>query len=251
MDSAEPSETASNGRTIGTSGTVSVIIPSLNEALRIGDAVQSAWSAGAAEVIVVDGDSCDETVEMARRNQAQVLYSSRGRGPQLQAGALAAHGSILLFLHADLRLPRNAIDQIQRAVKQDRIVCGAFRQNIDAPGFRFRLLEFGNLLRARWLQLPYGDQGLFVRRDAFIAVGGFPSIPLMEDVALMRKLKRHHRPRVLPGPVTVDPRRWRKHGVIRQTVRNQLLLWSYLGGIPPERLIDWYPPHRESPAAAD
>ena len=123
---------------------------------------------------------------------------------------------------------------------------GAFSQRIDAGGLAFRLLEWGNARRARWLGLPYGDQAIFVRREAFFAAGGFPDVPLMEDVLLMQRLRRRAWPLLLPGPVHVSARRWQRHGVVRQTIRNWALLAAFASGISPERLARYYRRHDES-----
>lgn len=223
---------------------VSVIIPAINEQRSIGAAVESAQVAGADEVVVVDGGSQDGTGLVAQRLGATVVDSEPGRGRQLNAGARRASGEILLFLHADNRLDRGAIDQI-RQTPHDARVLGAFRQRIDAGGIAFRVLEWGNALRARWLGLPYGDQGIFVQASLFWDLGGFPEVDLMEDVAFMRLCRRTQWPALLAGPLHVSPRRWRKHGIIRQTLRNWTLLTAYRIGVPPNQLARYYRRHPE------
>ena len=220
--------------------TISVIIPALNEEVAIGQAIEGAWQAGAEEVIVVDGGSGDQTVRRAEARKAKVVCSEPGRGQQQNLGASVASGDVYLFLHADNSLSVDALDQVRAILADPRVVTGGFRQRIDAPGIRYRVLEFGNELRAKLLRLPYGDQGIFVRRETFDEVGGFPNIPLMEDVGLLRRLRKFRRPAILPGPVIVNPRRWQRHGIFRQTLRNWTLLAAYFAGVAPERLAGYY-----------
>lgn len=220
---------------------VSVVIPTLNEAPRIAESIRRAWVAGANEVIVCDGGSRDDTAEIAQQQSCRFVETAQGRAVQQNAGARLATGDVLLFLHADNWLEAGAIDQVRRLLAGRKCICGAFEQRIDAPGRVFRWLERGDALRMRFFGLAYGDQGIFVRREAFDAVGRFPEIPLMEDVRLMRKLRRRGRPVLLPGPIHVSPRRWQEHGVLRQTLRNWSLLLAEKCGVPPQRLARHYP----------
>jgi rSAM/selenodomain-associated transferase 2 len=222
---------------------LSVIIPALNEAACIGRAVESAWEVGASEVLVADGGSSDGTPQIAASGQAVVISAARGRGVQQNAAAKAATGDVLLFLHADNYLARGIAAQIEGSLNSSRRLHGAFRQQIGARGWAYRLLERGNAERIRWLGLPYGDQAIFVRREAFIDAGGFPEAPLMEDVLLMQRLRRQSWPLLLPGPVHVSPRRWEQHGFVRQTLRNWALLAAFSAGVPPERLAQHYRRH--------
>jgi rSAM/selenodomain-associated transferase 2 len=219
---------------------VSVIIPAWNEEERIAVAIDRAWTAGADEVIVAEAGSDDSTRAITASCRCQLVGSPRGRAAQQNAGAAAATGNVLLFLHADTWLPPGAIDQIRSAIRDPRIVFGAFEQRIEAPGWRYRLLERGNTLRAKRFRLPYGDQGIFVRRSTFLATDGFPHVRLMEDVLLMRRLARHGRPAILPGPLMVSPRRWEKHGIARQTARNWFLLAAHSFGASPDWLARYY-----------
>lgn len=228
---------------------ISIIIPSLNEAERIADAVERAWAVRPLEVLVVDGGSHDGTADLAQRAGAKVLNSPRGRALQQNRGAAIASGEVLLFLHADTWLAENGCRQIQLAVEEQSAVCGAFRQVIEAEGWPYRLLERGNAGRARRLGLPYGDQGLFVRRETFDMLGGFPEVSLMEDWLLMRRLRRISWPVLLPGPLYVSARRWQRHGVVRQTLRNWALVAGALAGVSPNRLAQFYAPHGEPPHA--
>ena len=222
---------------------VSVVMPSVNEAATIGQAIQRAWLAGASQVVVSDGGSVDNTGEIANQHDCTVVTSPRGRGIQLNVGAEQACGDVLLFMHADNWLVVGAIDQIRSAMQNPRVQCGAFRQRIESNGFAYRLLELGNGLRARIRGVPFGDQGIFVRRRLFFDVGGFANVAIMEDVLLMQRLRCRTRPILLNGPIHVSPRRWQQNGVAAQTLRNWLLQVGLGLGIAPNELARFYPNH--------
>jgi len=222
---------------------LSIVIPTLNESVAIQQSLQRALALRPHDVIVADGQSEDGTENLARFFGANVVTCERGRGRQLNAGARLATGDVLLFLHADCWLEAQAADQIEAALRDDKVVGGAFRQRIDHDRRVFRWLEWGNAARVRWRQMPYGDQGIFIRRSAFDALGGFAEVRLMEDVLLMREIRRRGwRIELLPGPIHVDPRRWLKQGVLRQTLHNWLLLMGLRLGVSPDRLADFYFP---------
>jgi rSAM/selenodomain-associated transferase 2 len=219
---------------------ISVIIPTLNEADRIAGLIARTRELGACEIIVVDGGSDDGTPGRAAAADL-VLSAPRGRARQQNAGAQGSHGDVLLFLHADCWLERGALEEIQSALADSRCIGGCFRQRIDANGLRYRMLESGNALRVQLLRWAYGDQGIFARRQAFERIGGFPEVPLMEDLYLMKRLKREGRFALLESRIHVSPRRWQQRGVIRQTCRNWTLLTLAHCGVPPERLARMYP----------
>lgn len=227
---------------------ISVIIPALNEGPLIAEAVERAWKLAPDEVIVVDGESADGTAELAHSGGAQVHRCSPGRAKQLNLGASRAAGECLLFLHVDTWLAPDGLSQIREALAEGRAHCGAFRQCIEAAGRIYRWLERGNAWRARRRGLPYGDQGIFVRRALFEQLGGFPQVRLMEDVLLMKALRRQAWPVLLPGPLYVSARRWRRYGVLRQTARNWLLLSAARAGVHPDRLARFYSPHAATPS---
>ena len=220
---------------------LSIVIPTLNEFAVIEQNIQHALVLQPIEVIVADGQSQDGTGDLARSAGATVVTSERGRGGQLNAGARVATGDVLLFLHADCWLESQAAGQIEAVLRDEKVIGGAFQQRIDHDRPIFRWLESGNAARVRWWQMPFGDQGIFVRRSAFEAVGGFTEVRLMEDVLLMREFRRRGwRIKLLPGPIHVNPRRWLKHGVVRQTLRNWTLLAGLKLGISPDRLAEFY-----------
>ena len=216
----------------------------MNEAALIASAVRRAWETRPHEVIVVDGGSTDQTAALAEAAGACVLSSRPGRAIQQNLGARHATGDVILFLHADTWLPPEGPRQIERALAGAAIGCGAFRQRIEAEGFIYRLLERGNAWRVNRRGMAYGDQGIFVRRELFEELGGFPEVRLLEDVLLLKRLRRRAWPVLLPGPLHVSARRWQRQGVVRQTARNWLLLGAAWCGVSPDRLARFYRPAR-------
>ena len=226
------------------SESISVIIPVLNEVENVEEMFRHAHPI-ADELIIVDGGSTDGTVEKLNQLECTVIQSERGRGQQLCAGAAFASGSILLFLHADTYLPCEARSQILGASEalsgSDRsLFCGCFRQRINSPKWIYRWIESGNLWRARYQRLPYGDQGVFVSRRLYDEVGGMPKISLMEDFEFAKRISRRGNLIILPGPIRVDVRRWEKVGPVRQTLRNWSLALRYRLGFSPEKLVSRY-----------
>jgi rSAM/selenodomain-associated transferase 2 len=221
--------------------TVSIIIPTLNEGDLIAEAIEKAWQTTADEVILSDGGSTDQTIAVAQGLNCKIVKTSPGRGQQLNAGAAVATGDILLFLHVDNWLDTSAADQIRAALHDNVCVGGGFKQRIDSEKFAFRMVEFGNYVRAKKQRLVYGDQALFVRRSVFQSLGGFPEIPLMEDFVFSQTLfQGQRRPVMLPGPLHVNPRRWEKTGVLRQTFRNWRTAAAFRLGASPESLYQRY-----------
>lgn len=218
-------------------GSVTVIIPSLDEAPWIGAAVASV-AVGASEVIVVDGGSTDATVREARAAGARVLVGPRGRAAQMEAGARHAGGEWLVFLHADTRLEDGWSDAL-RNLDAD-VVGGAFRFRLDSPRRRYRLVEAAVRLRCAALALPYGDQALFARREAFGRAGGFGSAPILEDVDLVRRLRRCGRLAFPPVDAVTSARRWEEHGFLRTSLLNGLVLVLGSAGFPRRPLARLY-----------
>ena len=221
--------------------TFTIIMPVLDEATEIEAAlaVLAPYRARGGEVIVADGGSSDRTAELARPLADRVIVAPRGRAAQMNAGAAAANGDVLLFLHADTRLPDNADRLVLDGLAYSGRNWGRFDVRFDGG----RLLTFVARMmnwRSRLTGIATGDQALFVTRAAFERVGGFPAIALMEDVALSAKLKHISKPLALHARVTTSARRWRKHG----TLRTVLLMWrlrlAFFLGADPEKLVKIY-----------
>jgi rSAM/selenodomain-associated transferase 2 len=216
---------------------VSVVVPALDEERTVAAAIASV-RAQADEVIVVDGGSRDATRERARAARARVIEAPRGRGRQLARGAAAASGDWLVFLHADTRLEAGWAEAL-RALPPE-VSWGAFRFALDAPGWPYRAVEAGVRARCSLFHLPYGDQALFARREAYVRAGGFPELPLMEDVSFVARVKRTGRGRMLTLRATTSARRWEEHGILRTTALNWTALALYAAGWPPERIARFY-----------
>ena len=219
---------------------ISVIIPTLNEAAGLADTLRPLQSVSDVEVIVADAGSTDETAKLAEDHGARVLHGSAGRARQMNAAAEAATGTILLFLHADTRLPGHFDEHVRRVLGRPGVVAGAFRLRIDAPGRSLRLIERVANLRARHLGMPYGDQAIFLRCDVFQSVGGFPELPIMEDYELIRRLRRWGRIELADACAVTSARRWQALGPWRTTWINQMIVLGYRLGVSPQRLARWY-----------
>lgn len=215
---------------------LSIVIPALDEASGIADtlAALAPLVARGAEVVVVDGGSRDDTVALARAQGARVLAAARGRARQMNAGAAAAGGDALLFLHADTRLPPGADTRVLGAL--ERRPWGRFDVRIDGEARTLALVAALMNLRSRLTGIATGDQAMFVRREAFVAVGGFPDQPLMEDIELSRRLRRIGRPACLRDRAITSGRRWMTRGVWRTILLMWRLRLAYWLGANPERL---------------
>jgi rSAM/selenodomain-associated transferase 2 len=227
---------------------LSVVVPALDEAATL-PALLATLAGGLPlphEVVVADGGSTDGTAEVARARGARMVVAPRGRGRQLGAGANAARAEVLWFVHADARPDGAALREVAalaagHAAGSPLTGAHAAHLAIDAPGAAYRIVEAGANLRSRLAALPYGDQGLLVARAHYQAVGGHPPWPLMEDVALVRALRRAGVPiRLLDGTITVSARRWQRDGVVRRTLGNWRLLARFLAGADPEALAQRY-----------
>ena len=218
----------------------SIIIPTRNEAENIAELLPELLCIPGIEVIVVDGASHDNTASIAKTLGAKVINTSPGKSLQMNTGAKAARGDILLFLHGDTRLEPGFAEQIQDTLHQPGVAAGAFRLAIDGRGFGLRIIEWLANFRSRVLHMPYGDQGIFLSADMFRAVGGFPALPIMEDFELVRRLKRKGRIKILSLAAKTSPRRWQRSGVLRTTLINQGIIIGYLLGVNPRKLAEWY-----------
>ncbi|MEF8824488.1 MAG: TIGR04283 family arsenosugar biosynthesis glycosyltransferase [Desulfohalobiaceae bacterium] len=220
---------------------ISVIVPVLNEAERLQSFLEhlQPFRRQGAEVIVCDGGSTDGTPGIACSGADRVLDAEKGRAVQMNSGAQAASGDILLFLHADTSLPRDVLERIEDSLHSG-YGWGRFDVRLSGQGLLFRLIEILMNLRSRWTGIATGDQAIFLTRDFFRSVGGFPEIPLMEDIEMSSRLKRHGPPACPRSRVHVSSRRWEERGVLRTV----LLMWTlracYALGVDPERLARWY-----------
>jgi len=219
---------------------VSVIIPTLNEEACLAETLNLLRTHRPHEVIVADGGSSDATRRLAARAD-RLVYGPRGRALQMNAGAACATGDILLFLHADCSLEPGALDEAERRLGKPGVAAGCFTMRVRAPGPLYRLIDACATARVRLTGLVYGDQGLFLRRDRFERLGGFPPFRLMEDLFFSRELRRHGRVVVAGRRIFVSPRRWRHAGLVRQSLRNWTLTALAAAGIDPDRLAVFYP----------
>ncbi len=193
------------------------------------------------EIIVVDGDRSGETIGVIRNGNVRTATGEKGRGNQMNRGAAMARGDIVVFLHADTRLPPDAFALMEGALSDPVCLVGAFDLAIDSGRPIYRLLAKIASFRSRITRIPYGDQTFFFRRDYFNDIGGFANIPLMEDVEIMRRIKkRGGRIAILNRSVTTSARRWEKEGILLCTLRNWLLISLYFFGVSPERLSKFY-----------
>ncbi len=217
---------------------LSVIVPTLNEQTGIGGLVDAVRQPGV-EVIVADGGSDDGTRSTAAARGARVIIAPRGRGPQLNAGASLARGRSLLFLHADTTLPTGFADIVQRTLQAPSVSLGAFRFELDRKGALLRGIELAVKLRCRLFKTPYGDQALFIRSEVFHQLGGFASIPLMEDLDIVRRARKLGCIVIAGEAAITSARRWEIAGVVRMTAINQACVVGFALGISPKRLAAW------------
>ena len=219
---------------------ISIIIPTLNEAASIVRTLSHLEGVEDLEVIVVDGGSHDATTQLAESRGVKVIQSHPGKAAQMNTGAAAARGEILVFLHADTLLPEGFSRQIVAALDQKGAVAGAFRLSIDSSAAGIRIIERIANWRSRILRLPYGDQALSMKKTLFKKIGGFAQVPIMEDFILVRRLKRKGRIIILPQAVATSPRRWQHFGIVKTWLINQAIIIAYYLGFPLERLTSWY-----------
>lgn len=221
---------------------VSIVLPILNEAEQVSNRLQALTellkraAANTYEIIVVDGGSEDNSAELACEFADQVINSARGRALQMNAGAAMARGDVLLFLHADTLLPERALDFINSKVP----AWGWFNVRLSGENMLFRIIETMMNLRSRLSRVATGDQAMFVRRELFNTIGGFPQIALMEDIALSKLLRKQARPTIISQPVITSSRRWQQHGIIKTVLLMWWLRLLYFMGVSPARLVRSY-----------
>ncbi len=225
---------------------VSVIVPVLNEGNLVSPLVSGlrAGLQASDELLVIDGGSSDDTVLRAREAGAQVLVSAQGRGNQMNIGAGAARGDVLVFVHADTLLPHGFRSAIAEALADESAAWGRFDLRFDEAGFLLAVIARLISLRSRLFRSATGDQAIFVRRSIFESVGAYRELLLFEDVDLVRRLRWRARMVVPRGFVVTSSRRWRNRGVWRTTLKMWTLKSLYLAGMPSARLARFYSDER-------
>ena len=212
---------------------ISIVVPVLNEAALIGPFLRHLRPFGpAVEMIVVDGGSADGTLTIARPLADRVISAPRGRAAQMNAGAELASGEVLWFLHADLRVPANAIEEMKAALEDDRVAGGCFRLRYPRPEWIYRVSDSLGNLGVNVFGFALGDHGIFCRRSAFARVGGYPVVPILEDAELYRRLRAIGRMKQLGEEIVSDPRTFEKRGRYRTTAVYFLILALYVAGVP-------------------
>jgi rSAM/selenodomain-associated transferase 2 len=224
---------------VGESLVISVIVPLKGEAPACAERFRSLAGDPDAELLVADGGSSAETREAFRRTGARVLSSFGSRGARLHAAAAEARGEIFLFVHSDSSVPEHALELVREAV-EGGATAGAFSLGYEDGTRGLRWIAAWANLRSRWLKMPFGDQGIFCRREVYRRSGGFRDLPICDDVDFVRRLKRVGAFAILPEKTVTSPRRYREHGNLRQVLRNWCVLAGYFAGVPPETLHRWY-----------
>ncbi len=223
---------------------ISIIIPVFHEADRIGvllDSLRALDPDHITERIVVEGAPEGDTLSAVHDPDAVVIRSARGRARQMNAGAEIARGDILLFLHADTFLPSEGFETVLETMADETVAAGAFGIRFDSERTVFKVFGWLDSKRSRITRVPYGDQAVFLRRDFFWSLGGYGDLPIMEDVDLLRRIKkRRGRVCVLKSRVTSSVRRWEREGLVYCTARNLILLLLFRLGVPPSRLKRYY-----------
>lgn len=222
----------------------SIIVPVLHEAERINDLIGHLRQLDPeknSEIIVVDGAPEEDTLRVIRDDRVIKVCSGKGRGKQMNAGASAAKGDILVFLHADTELPMSALKRISAFINRNEFVGGAFDLGIKSDKMIFKVIGFLGSLRSRLNRIPYGDQAIFIRSDYFNEIGGYKDIPLMEDAELMRRIKKSGKKiLIFHDRVMTSPRRWEEEGVTYCILRNWTLQILYFFGVSPHKLVNFY-----------
>lgn len=219
---------------------VSVILPTLNEAAHLARTLNSIRIGNPHEILVIDAGSSDDTRAIAAAAGAQVIPSGKGRARQMNAGAALATGQVLLFLHADTRLPHDWPRAVSDALRRPNAVAGAFTFALDQDFVGRRWIEWTTRFRSTRFQRPYGDQGLFLARARFEELGGFANLPIMEDYELIQRLRRQGRIVIADAPAITSGRRWQRLGWLRTTLLNQWVIAGFHLGIAPDRLARLY-----------
>ncbi len=218
---------------------ISVIIPVLNEAKILDKTLsQLQQELVGHELIVVDGGSTDNSVQIAEK-YGRVITSKQGRAKQLNAGAESANGNILIFLHADVWLEKGAFKAVESALTSG-FIGGGFHQKIDGKSYLYRIIEFTADMRGKYLKVFYGDSGIFVRRTDFQKIGGFPDVPIMEEMGFSNELRRLGKTKMIRPHIHISARRWERNGIVRTTAKNWLITFLYSMGFSLDRLAKLY-----------
>ena len=218
---------------------ISIIIPVLNEAKILEKTLSQLQSElGHHELIIVDGGSSDGSVPIAEK-YGKVVPSARGRAKQLNAGAAAASGDILIFLHADIWLESGALAAVETALTSG-YVGGGFRQKIDGKNILYRAIEITGNIRGKYLKVFYGDSGIFLKRADFENIGGFPEIPILEEMEFSRNMRKLGKTTLVLPHIHISARRWETKGIVRTTVNNWLITFLYFLKFSPEQLAKLY-----------
>jgi len=222
----------------------SVIIPVLHEEDRINSLIEHLHTLEGrknSETIVVDGSAAKDTINAINDEKVISISSEKGRAKQMNAGAFIAQGEILVFLHADTKLPKEAFRKISEVLENDKYVGGAFNLGIDSDKIIFKLISYTTSFLSRLTRIPYGDQTIFIRKNYFDRIGRYNDVPVMEDAELMwRVSRRRGRICIIKGNVKTSPRRWEKKGIIYTSLINQMIRVLYFFGVSPHRLIKIY-----------
>ncbi len=227
----------------------SIIIPVLHESKIINtllDSLDRLKRDEPFEIIVVDGSPTQDTLQVISKKNVMKYGSPQGRGRQMNKGAAHATGDILIFLHADTFLPSNALSLIQTTLTDQHYVGGAFALGIQSQNPLLKMIASFSTLRSHLTRAPYGDQVIFLRKSYFDTIGGYQDIPLMEDVELMRRIKKKDGEIIiLSTPVITSDRRWNQEGLLYTTVRDLIIIFLYWCGMPAEKLVKFYPWQKE------
>ena len=225
--------------------TFSIIIPVLHESEIIHTQLEKLKHIAtdeAFEIIIVDGSPIQDTLQVITDKTIIKCPCQQGRGRQMNAGAIRATGDILVFLHADTILPTNALLLIQKTLQNKQLVGGAFTLRIQSHNALLRTIAIFSTFRSQITRVPYGDQVIFLRKSYFDAIGGYKNIPLMEDVELMRRIKKKNGEIIiLPTPVITSDRRWNQEGLFYTALRDSIIIFLYWCGMPAEKLAKFYP----------
>jgi rSAM/selenodomain-associated transferase 2 len=223
----------------------SIIIPVLHETEIINlllESLKDITKDYSAEIIIVDGSPTQDTLAVITDTSVQKLHSIQGRAVQMNTGAAHATGEILVFLHADTFLPPNALSKIQNCLQNPDIVGGAFTSQPNSRNRFIQAIYKTSMLRAHITRAPYGDQVIFLRKTFFDTLGGYANLPLMEDVELMRRVKKKGgRIMILPDIALTSARRWTQEGILYSWLRDNYIIFLYWCGVPAQKLEQFYP----------